>query len=146
MTKQKGFTLIELMIVVAIIGILAAVAIPAYSDYMTKTKVSEASILVAGIRTCVDEYVQSETDVPTAEKYVEVCAPKTAGEYVTNITYEVAAPGCKVTAEMRGNPAAFADNNDAAVIQWVYSSADKEWTCNGDGTKILKKYLSKACR
>lgn len=57
---QKGFTLIELMIVVAIIGILAAVALPAYQDYTTRAKVSEGLVLSSGIKTAITETLQSK--------------------------------------------------------------------------------------
>jgi type IV pilus assembly protein PilA len=59
-TLQKGFTLIELMIVVAIIGILAAVALPAYQDYTNRAKVSEVVLAASSARTCVTEIVQSK--------------------------------------------------------------------------------------
>jgi type IV pilus assembly protein PilA len=63
--KQQGFTLIELMIVVAIIGILAAVALPAYQDYTARAQASEAVSLTSGIKTGVAEFYQSEGGYPT---------------------------------------------------------------------------------
>ncbi len=60
MKKAQGFTLIELMIVVAIIGILAAVALPAYQDYTARAKVSEVALAASTARTCVTEIVQSK--------------------------------------------------------------------------------------
>ena len=64
-TAQKGFTLIELMIVVAIIGILAAIAIPAYQDYITRSQVSEAVTLLGGLKAPLAEYGASEAAWPT---------------------------------------------------------------------------------
>jgi len=65
MKKQQGFTLIELMIVVAIIGILAAIALPAYQDYTTRSKVSECSGILAACKTGVSEFYASEGTLPS---------------------------------------------------------------------------------
>ncbi len=67
MKNQKGFTLIELMIVVAIIAILAAIALPAYSNYTKKAKVSEVILAASSLRTDVSEYVATNNALPPAE-------------------------------------------------------------------------------
>ena len=78
---QSGFTLIELMIVVAIIGILAAVAIPAYKDYIARTQASEASVLLSGLKAPVAEFYNDRGALPTTAQISAV----TSGKYVASI-------------------------------------------------------------
>ena len=87
-SMQKGFTLIELMIVVAIIGILAAVAIPAYQDYTIRAQVSEGLTLAAGAKTAVAESFAATGIVPLNRTAAGMTAAvtDTSGKYVTSVT------------------------------------------------------------
>ena len=87
MKKQQGFTLIELMIVVAIIGILAAIALPAYQDYTKRAKVSEGISLGAGAKTAVAEYYSSEGVFPLNNSSAGLATATTiTGKSVTSVT------------------------------------------------------------
>jgi type IV pilus assembly protein PilA len=83
-TIQKGFTLIELMIVVAIIGILAAVALPAYQDYTKRAKLSEVVLAASACRTTISEVYQSATNLPNANSWGCEAAASTS-KYVQRI-------------------------------------------------------------
>jgi len=86
-TIQKGFTLIELMIVVAIIGILAAIAIPAYQDYTIRAQVSEGLALSSAAKTAVGEFFLNKGDAPALRVNAGMTpdATDTAGQYVTGV-------------------------------------------------------------
>lgn len=85
MNAQKGFTLIELMIVVAIIGILAAIALPAYQNYTKRSHVSEGLSLAGGAKTAVTEYYSSKGEWPTDNAEAGISATIT-GNAVTDVT------------------------------------------------------------
>ncbi|EMT1231924.1 pilin, partial [Neisseria gonorrhoeae] len=98
-TLQKGFTLIELMIVIAIVGILAAVALPAYQDYTARAQVSEAILLAEGQKSAVTEYYLNHGEWPAnnGDAGVASSAADIKGKYVESVTV---AKGV-VTAEMK---------------------------------------------
>ena len=138
---QQGFTLIELMIVVAIIGILAAIAIPAYQDYTIRAQVSEGLNLGGGGKTAVTEYFQDRGVFPADNATAGMGASNTIiGKYVDDVS--VGAGGVITVGY------GFSAHATLATGSLVLTPADNGgsvgWTCTGSG--ILDKHLPAACR
>jgi type IV pilus assembly protein PilA len=141
---QQGFTLIELMIVVAIIGILAAIAIPAYQDYTIRAQVSEAANLADGMKTPVADIYNDKGDFASANSGSLGIVSNTSvnGKYVS----EVAVAAGVISAKM-GLEANTLVAGKIFVLNPSTTAGSIVWKCRAaDGTDIQEKYLPKACR
>jgi type IV pilus assembly protein PilA len=148
---QQGFTLIELMIVVAIIGILAAVALPAYQDYTKRAKVSEIILAASACRTTITEYFQTATSA-AADDGFGCESSQASSKYVAKIS-TVGATGVVTVTAGTGIGAGV----DGLLLTLIPTKADgttapamgeaiNRWVCGGTGTTIQAKFLPGSCR
>lgn len=142
---QQGFTLIELMIVVAIIGILAAIAIPAYQDYIARSQMSEALNLVDGQKTPVAEYWGQTGNCPTNTTTGFAAATNISGRYVASVTLGGTAPQCTIQAAMKatGVSQGIQSKTLTLTMAGTQGSGSTPWTCT---SSAAAKYLPQACR
>lgn len=155
---QKGFTLIELMIVVAIIGILAAVALPAYQDYTKRAKMSKVILAMSACRTTITEVYQSaasSANMPAANAWGCEISNGSGSKYVNRVETSTAG---KITATAQGFNDTTIDTTVVTLVPLIGTTAAATtdagkaitaWRCGDrttDGTTTPAKFLPGSCR
>ena len=139
---QQGFTLIELMIVVAIIGILAAIAIPAYQDYTIRAKVSEAVVASAAAKAGVSEYVISEGAKPSTLTQAGVSSVVTS--FITSLALSA---GGVITVDVNEAGVGITSGTlNIVLTPDTGSTGSVQWDCTATGTAANAKYAPATCR
>ena len=140
---QKGFTLIELMIVVAIIAILAAIAISQYQDYVIRSQVSEGSALADGVKTAMAEFEQNVGHFPSNNTSAGLAlAGSILGSYVSGVNVGTVPGQVEVTYGRKANGKIA---NKTLVFSAVTHAGSIEWNCQNNGT-VDAKYRPSSCR
>ena len=140
MKKQSGFTLIELMIVVAIIGILAAIALPAYQDYTKRSHVSEGLSLAGAAKTAVAEYYSSLGLLPDSNANAGLAAATDInGNAVTSVTVSSGLITVLYNEKV--------ENNSTLAVSPTTAAGGIKWRCKaGSANPVQTKYLPASCR
>ncbi|MHC5992544.1 pilin [Neisseria meningitidis] len=157
-TLQKGFTLIELMIVIAIVGILAAVALPAYQDYTARAQVSEAILLAEGQKSAVTEYYLNHGEWPANNSSAGVASSADIkGKYVQKVEVNngvitATMASSNVNNEIKGKKLSLWAKRQDGSVKWfcgqpVTRDKAKDDVATGTDTdKIDTKHLPSTCR
>jgi type IV pilus assembly protein PilA len=143
-TMQKGFTLIELMIVVAIIGILAAIAIPQYQDYTIRAQVSEGMNLATSAKTAMSEFYSRKGRFAGDNQSYDLASPTSiTGEYVESVDTSTTNGQIEIEYSSNANQVI---STETLVLSAIDQGGSLQWTCNSGGSSsIPDQYLPGSC-
>jgi type IV pilus assembly protein PilA len=149
-SAAPGFTLIELMITVAIVGILAATALPAYQNYTTRARLSEVVLALGACRSSITEVYQSSSTAPGANNWgCEGVTSKYVGSFTTDTNGVVTATIAGISSTVNGQTVTIIPM--VTIGTPANSTTDmgiglQAWTCGSAGTTVDKQYLPSSCR
>lgn len=146
---QKGFTLIELMIVVAIIAILAAIAIPAYQNYLIRAQVSEGAVLADGMKTPLAEYYSNHGAFPQSASNASIGLPAAAGSVSGKYVSQTAFTSTGLVEATFGTGAVnSAITGELFVLSPIVSGGSIAWSCTNTSVsnQVPPKYMPASCR
>ncbi len=146
---QKGFSLIELMIVIAIIGVLAAIALPAYQDYVARSQVTEGLNVLTGLKGAVVENYESSgicSDNSQNSRFGISIEPTIKGSYIDSVRAQAgdASNKCKITAKFKTSGVSADIQAKTITLNMESTSGGSVWDCYSDD--IDGKYLPSNCR
>ena len=140
--ERRGFTLIELMIVVAIIGVLAAIAIPAYQDYTIRSQVAEGLNLAGGAKNAISTFLADRGRWPSDNSVAGVAADTDiVGTYVTKVTITDGIIDVEYGGRAHANIIGM-----AIQLSPMTNTGSVEWNCASAGTEIADRHLPSVCR
>jgi type IV pilus assembly protein PilA len=146
--NHKGFTLIELMIVVAIIGILAAIAIPQYQNYVARAQVAEGLAIASGAKTAVAEYRTTTGEWPEDNEAAGLADRDTIkGKYVLRLSVNDTPPWRHITIKFDPDDAHTKIANGTLILEATDQGGSISWSCRGnESTPDITSYLPSSCK
>jgi type IV pilus assembly protein PilA len=145
-TKQSGFTLIELMIVVAIIGILSAIAVPAYQDYMMRAKVADGLTAASTIKHMVSEYYNERGRFPSSKQELGLTTTPITTQFVSDISVEAGGTGTIIILYKGSEFGSAVDQSIYLVPQVREDAKVIVWSCTDTRSTMPAKFRPAHCR